>query len=145
MSNIIEFIGRVVRINYPKNRCFLSNGEYGIIKMRCIENINGAETKKIYSLKGNCCEMEENGVEIKIKAEYESTHEIYGDSYKILYSQKVVDLSNKTKQKRFLKSIISENLVDNLFKELKNPIQIIADKSEPRGAAHPMGYSVSGK
>ena len=127
MSNIIEFIGRVVRINYPKNRCFLGNGEYGIIKMRCIENINGAETKKIYSLKGNCCEMEENGVEIKIKAEYESTHEIYGDSYKILYSQKVVDLSNKTKQKRFLKSIISENLVDNLFKELKNPIQIIKD------------------
>lgn len=127
MSNIIEFIGRVVRINYPKNRCFLSNGEYGIIKMRCIENINGAETKKIYSLKGNCCEMEENGVEVKIKAEYESTHEIYGDSYKILYSQKVVDLSNKTKQKRFFKSIISENLVDNLFKELKNPIQIIKD------------------
>ena len=124
-KKIIEFIGRVERINYPKNRCFISNGEYGIVKMRCIENISNAETKKLYSLKGNCCEMEENGFEIKIKAEYESTHEIYGDSYKILFSQKIVDLSDKNKQKRFLKTIISENLVDNLYKGLKNPMQII--------------------
>ena len=63
-KKIIEFIGRVERINYPKNRCFISNGEYGIVKMRCIENISNAETKKLYSLKGNCCEMEENGFEI---------------------------------------------------------------------------------
>lgn len=127
-KNIISFIGRVERINFPKSRCFINNGEYGIVKMKCIENIENAEPKKIYSLKGICCEMEEHGFEIKIKAEYESSHSVYGDTYKIISSQKIVDLSSKTKQKRFLKTIISDNLVKNLYDELDNPMQAIENE-----------------
>lgn len=125
MSNKISFIGRVERINFPKNRCFLNNGEFGILKIRCIENIENAKEKELYSVKGNWCELEERRDEIKVEIEFDKSHEIYGDSYKVTYCLKLFDISNKTKEKRFLKTILTDTQVKNLYEGLKNPIQTI--------------------
>ena len=125
MSDKISFIGRVERINFPKNRCFLNNGEFGILKIRCIENIENAKEKELYSVKGNWCELEERRDEIKVEIEFDKSHEIYGDSYKVTYCLKLFDISNKTKEKRFLKTILTDTQVKNLYEGLKNPIQII--------------------
>lgn len=125
MSNKISFIGKVERINFPKNRCFLNNGEFGILKIRCIENIENAKEKELYSVTGNWCELEERRDEIKVEIEFVKTHEQYGDTYKVVNCLKMFDLTDKNKEKRFLKTILTDTQVKNLYSALDNPIEVI--------------------
>ena len=56
------------------------------------------------------------------------THEIYGNTYDLVYISKCIDISSKDKQKEFLKNVLNENLVEKLFDEYDDVIKLLEER-----------------
>lgn len=116
------------RIFYPKYVKKVDSGQYAIFKMLVTKRLENCE-EDLYSvkLKGNTCSLV-YGTTYKVFCKLAEHHETYGDTYELLYISKCIDISNKDKQKEFLRSIINERLVDRLFEQYDDVIKLLEDK-----------------
>ena len=127
-EKILKFECTLDRIFYPKYVKKVESGEFAIFSViitKWLENkVDDLYTVK---LKGNCCKLD-YGTTYKVFCKLAESHEQYGDTYEIVYISKCIDISSKDKQKEFLKNIINENLVDKLFDEYDDVIQLLEDR-----------------
>ena len=127
-EKILKFECTLDRIFYPKYCKKVVSGEFAIFSAvitKWLENkIDDLYTIK---MKGNCCTLE-YGTTYKVFCKLAETHEQYGDTYEIVYISKCIDISSKDKQKEFLKNVLNENLVDKLFDEYDDVIQLLENR-----------------
>ena len=116
------------KIFFPKYSKKVASGEFAIFKVIITKQLeNCDEELDMIKIKGNVCTLE-YGTTYKIFCKLSETHEIYGDTYDLLYISKCIDISNKDKQKEFLKNILNENLVEKLFDKYDDVIKLLEEK-----------------
>lgn len=116
------------RIFYPKYAKKVESGEFAIFSTIVTKRLENCD-KDLYSikLKGNTCTLE-YGTTYKVFCKLSESHEIYGDTYELVYISKCIDISSKDKQKEFLKNVLNENLVDKLFDEYDDVIKLLEER-----------------
>ena len=116
------------RIFYPKYAKKVDSGEFAIFSAIITKRLENCD-EDLYSikLKGNTCTLE-YGTTYKVFCKLSESHEIYGDTYELVYISKCIDISNKDKQKEFLKNVLNENLVDKLFDEYDDVIKLLEER-----------------
>ncbi len=116
------------RIFYPKYAKKVDSGEFAIFSAIVTKRLENCD-EDLYSikLKGNTCTLE-YGTTYKVFCKLSESHEIYGDTYELVYISKCIDISNKDKQKEFLKNVLNENLVDKLFDEYDDVIKLLEER-----------------
>lgn len=116
------------RIFYPKYAKKVDSGEFAIFSAIVTKRLENCD-EDLYSikLKGNTCTLE-YGTTYKVFCKLSESHEIYGDTYELVYISKCIDISSKDKQKEFLKNVLNENLVDKLFDEYDDVIKLLEEK-----------------
>src|SRR5574344_1391278 len=116
------------RIFFPKYVKSVDSGEFAIFSGYITKRIeNCPETSKSIKLKGTVPTLE-YGTTYKVFAKFESHHDLYGDTYSIVYMNKCVDISSKDKQKEFLRCVLNENLVEKLFEKYEDVIELLENK-----------------
>ena len=116
------------RIFYPKYAKKVDSGEFAIFSAIVTKRLENCD-EDLYSikLKGNTCTLE-YGTTDKFFCKLSESHEIYGDTYELVYISKCIDISSKDKQKEFLKNVLNENLVDKLFDEYDDVIKLLEER-----------------
>lgn len=116
------------RIFYPKYSKKVNSGEFAIFSATVTKRLENCNDD-LYSikLKGSVCTLE-YGTTYKVFCKLAESHEMYGDTYELVYISKCVDISSKYKQKEFLKNVLNENLVDKLFDEYDDVIKLLEDR-----------------
>ena len=115
-------------IIYPKYAKEIKSGEYGIFKALVTKRLENTEYDgEIIKLKGICPHIV-YGTTYKVYAKLAEVHELYGATYEIVYMSKCIDISDKHKQKEFLKNVLNENLVDKLFDEYDDVIKLLEER-----------------
>ena len=116
------------RIIYSKNSKKVQSGDFAIFSMRITKWIdNKIDEIETIKLKGTTCTLE-YGTTYKVFCKLAETHEIYGDTYGLIYISKCIDISNKDKQKEFLRNVLNENLVEKLFDEYDDVIKLLENR-----------------
>lgn len=127
-EKILKFECALDRIIYPKYSKKVQSGDFAIFSMRITkwidDKIDEIETIK---LKGTTCTLE-YGTTYKVFCKLAETHEIYGDTYGLIYISKCIDISSKDKQKEFLRNVLNENLVEKLFDEYDDVIKLLENR-----------------
>lgn len=111
---------------HPHYNIPLCNGDFAILKMFITDVLEGEVNQECGDkaiFKGVVCEVDKFE-EYTILAE-EVEDEKYGIQYDIRYIGLPVDLSDISKQKKFLSKILTKNQVDNLYATFENPLEII--------------------
>lgn len=127
-EKILKFECALDRIIYPKNSKKVQSGDFAIFSMRITKWIdNKIDEVEIIKLKGTTCTLE-YGTTYKVFCKLAETHEIYGDTYGLIYISKCIDISSKDKQKEFLKNVLNENLVEKLFDEYDDVIKLLENR-----------------
>ena len=127
-EKILKFECALDRIIYPKYSKKVQSGYFAIFSMRIIKWIdNKIDEIETIKLKGTTCTLE-YGTTYKVFCKLAETHEIYGDTYGLIYISKCIDISSKDKQKEFLKNVLNENLVEKLFDEYDDVIKLLENR-----------------
>lgn len=127
-EKILKFECALDRIIYPKYSKKVQSGDFAIFSMRIIKWIdNKIDEIETIKLKGTTCTLE-YGTTYKVFCKLAETHEIYGDTYELIYISKCIDISSKDKQKEFLKNVLNENLVEKLFDEYDDVIKLLENR-----------------
>jgi exodeoxyribonuclease V alpha subunit len=127
-EKILKFECALDRIIYPKYSKKVQSGDFAIFSMRITKWIdNKIDEIETIKLKGTTCTLE-YGTTYKVFCKLAETHEIYGDTYGLIYISKCIDISSKDKQKEFLKNVLNENLVENLFDEYDDVIKLLENR-----------------
>ena len=127
-EKILKFECALDRIIYPKYSKKVQSGDFAIFSMRITKWIdNKIDEIETIKLKGTTCTLE-YGTTYKVFCKLAETHEIYGDTYGLIYISKCIDISSKDKQKEFLKNVLNENLVEKLFDEYDDVIKLLENK-----------------
>lgn len=127
-EKILKFECTLDRIIYPKYSKKVQSGDFAIFSMRIIKWIdNKIDEIETIKLKGTTCTLE-YGTTYKVFCKLAETHEIYGDTYGLIYISKCIDISSKDKQKEFLKNVLNENLVEKLFDEYDDVIKLLENR-----------------
>lgn len=113
---------------HKSNSKKVQSGDFAIFSMRIIKWIdNKIDEIETIKLKGTTCTLE-YGTTYKVFCKLAETHEIYGDTYGLIYISKCIDISSKDKQKEFLKNVLNENLVEKLFDEYDDVIKLLENR-----------------
>ena len=127
-EKILKFECALDRIIYPKYSKKVQSGDFAIFSMRITKWIdNKIDEIETIKLKGTTCTLE-YGTTYKVFCKLAETHEIYGDTYGLIYISKCIDISSKDKQKEFLKNVLNENLVEKLFNEYDDVIKLLENR-----------------
>lgn len=127
-EKILKFECALDRIIYPKYSKKVQSGDFAIFSMRITKWLdNQIDGVEVIKLKGTTCTLE-YGTTYKIFCKLAETHEIYGDTYGLIYISKCIDISSKDKQKEFLKNVLNENLVEKLFDEYDDVIKLLENR-----------------
>lgn len=127
-EKILKFECVLNRIYFPKYAKKINSGEFGIFQATITKTLEDTEYPyKMIKLKGTCPTVE-YGTTYKVFCKLAETHKQYGDTYEIVYISKCIDISSKDKQKEFLKNVLNENLVDKLFDEYDDVIQLLENR-----------------
>ena len=127
-EKILKFECVLDRIIYPKYSKKVQSGDFAIFSMRITKWIdNKIDEVEIIKLKGTTCTLE-YGTTYKVFCKLAETHEIYRDTYGLIYISKCIDISSKDKQKEFLKNVLNENLVEKIFDEYDDVIKLLENK-----------------
>lgn len=127
-ERIIKIEGTLDRIFYPKYAKKVASGEFAIFRVFITKKLENCEDEiEDIKVKGNVCTLE-YGTTYKIFAKLAETHEIYGNTYDLVYISKCIDISSKDKQKEFLKNVLNENLVEKLFDEYDDVIKLLEER-----------------
>lgn len=117
-ENIIKLEISLQRIFFPKNANSVDSGNFAIFMAKVEKVLDGDYDKKknkSIKLKGNVPTLN-YGATYKLTCVLEESNEKYGDTYKILFMNKMIDLGDEYKQKEFLSTILTERQVEELFK-----------------------------
>ena len=127
-ERIIKIEGTLDRIYYPKYAKKVDSGEFAIFRVFITKRLENCDDEiEDIKVKGNVCTLE-YGTTYKIFAKLAETHEIYGNTYDLVYISKCIDISSKDKQKEFLKNVLNENLVEKLFDEYDDVIKLLEER-----------------
>lgn len=127
-EKILKFECALDRIIYPKYSKKVQSGDFAIFSMRITKWIdNKIDEIETIKLKGTTCTLE-YGTTYKVFCKLAETHEIYGDTYGLIYISKCIDISSKDKQKEFLKNVLNETLVEKLFDEYDDVIKLLENR-----------------
>lgn len=127
-EKILKFECALDRIIYPKYSKKVQSGDFAIFSMRITKWIdNKIDEIETIKLKGTTCTLE-YGTTYKVFCKLAETHEIYGDTYGLIYISKCIDISSKDKQKEFLRNVLNENLVEKLFDEYDDVIKLLENR-----------------
>lgn len=127
-EKILKFECALDRIIYPKYTKKVQSGDFAIFSMRITKWLdNQIDEIETIKLKGTTCTLE-YGTTYKVFCKLAETHEIYGDTYGLIYISKCIDISSKDKQKEFLKNVLNENLVEKLFDEYDDVIKLLENR-----------------
>lgn len=127
-EKILKFECALDRIIYQKYSKKVQSGDFAIFSMRITKWIdNKIDEIETIKLKGTTCTLE-YGTTYKVFCKLAETHEIYGDTYGLIYISKCIDISSKDKQKEFLKNVLNENLVEKLFDEYDDVIKLLENR-----------------
>lgn len=125
-DKIIKFDGSLNRVFFPKGKTSISSGEFSIFSMNKVRDIDGCNIDYI-KLKGIVPSLKQD-VLYTVTAKLIEQNSTYGDTYEIVFMNRRVDLSDKEKQKEFLKTIVSPTIVERLFGKYDNVIDILETK-----------------
>lgn len=129
-EEIVKIECNLSRIFYPKNATRVESSEFAIFSADVLRALD-KDTEKLgiryIKLKGRVCRLEFGAV-YKVYAKLVDKHEVYGDTYEIIHINKVVDISDVHMQKEFLRHIINENTVENLFDMYDDVIELFENK-----------------
>lgn len=124
-ENIVKCIVELGKVFFPKGKSRIKSGEFGIFVADIIEPIDNCENiYKNIKLKGTCCEIQ-YGEKYKVSCKLCDVNEKFGNTYEIVYINRIVDLKDEVKQKNFLMSILNENVVTRLYNECENVIELL--------------------
>lgn len=124
-EKVIKCIVELDRIFFPKNVSHIKSGEFGIFVADIIESLDNCENiYKSIKLKGKCCEIN-HGEKYKVSCKLADVNEQYGNTYEIIYINRLVDLKDKVKQRNFLMSILNETTVNRLYEEYDDVIGLL--------------------
>lgn len=126
-DNLIKCEVKLSKIFFPKYVQSVESGEYSIFVSDITKMLEGLIDTKSIKLKGNVCKLE-YGTVYRVTCKLSDHHEIYGDTYEILYMSKKIDISSKDKQKEFLSNVMNENLVDKLFDMYDDVITLLDNR-----------------
>lgn len=119
---------KVKRQFYPKGEK-VESGDYAILSVEIVETIEGEpitnEKWGTISIKGIVCAWEYGTVYTLIAKEGETNN--FGTSYEIVSFFEELDLTEISNQKIFLKRVLTDIQVANLFSTLENPLQTIME------------------
>lgn len=126
---IIKCEIKLSRIFYPKNVSVIESDSFAIISAEILNPIQNCPSYlKYIKLKGTVPRTE-FGETYRVFCRLESHHEVYGDTYEIMYMSKKIDISSPEKQKEFLSNILNENIVQNLFYKYNDVIDLLENKN----------------
>lgn len=118
------------RIFFPKGKTTVPSGEYAIfsaIITKSIENCGNLHGR--IKLKGNVSEL--NYCEsYNVTCRLADQNAKYGDTYEILFMNRIVDLKDEIKQRNFLMSILNENTVQRLFEMYGDKVIELLDNKD---------------
>lgn len=126
-ENIVKCEIILDRIFYPKNVRKVEAGEYAIFTGTIVKNIDNAPNTQNIKLKGNV-PLLEYATTYKVFAKLAEHHEIYGDTYEIIYISKKIDISSREKQMEFLSNVLPESTVDRLFEQYDDVLTLLEDR-----------------
>lgn len=116
------------RIFFPKRVTMVRGGEFSIFLANIIEPIeNCNDIYKTIKLKGNVCELN-YGEKYKVSCKLADINEQYGNTYEIIYINRLVDLKDKVKQRNFLMSILNENVVNKLYENYTDVLSLLENE-----------------
>ena len=127
-ESIIKCEIKLSRIFYPKNVKSVETGEYAIFAGTVVVPIENCCLDDIIKFKGNVPVLE-YGTSYKVTASLADHHEIYGDTYEILYMSKKINISNKESQKELLNTILPEKTVENLFNTYDDIVSLLEKRN----------------
>lgn len=127
-EKIVKVIVTLERIFFPKRRSSIKSGEFGIFLANIEEPLENCENiHKQIKLKGSGCEIDYSQ-KYKVSCKLADVNEQYGDTYEIIYSNRLVDLKDKVKQHNFLMSILNETTVNRLYETYEDVIGLLEDE-----------------
>lgn len=127
-EKILKFECVLDHVIYPKYSKEIKSKEFGIFRAIVTKLLEGTEyDSEEIKLKGICPHVV-YGTTYKVYAKLADVHDMYGNTYEIVYMSKCVDISDKDKQKEFLKNILNEKLVDRLFDEYDDVITLLENR-----------------
>lgn len=124
-EKIIKCIVKLNRVFFPKGKSHIKSGEFGIFSADISEekeNCEGLNGK--IKLKGTCCEIN-YGDAYNVSCKLVDVNEKYGNTYEIIYINRLIDLKDKVKQHNFLTSILNETAVNALFEKYDDVIGLL--------------------
>lgn len=124
-EKIIKCIVKLNKVFFPKGKSHIPSGEFGIFSAEIVEEKENCENlNKTIKLKGNCCEIN-YGDSYNVSCKLADQNEKYGDTYGIVYINRLIDLQDKVKQHNFLTSILNETTVNALFEKYNDVISLL--------------------
>jgi hypothetical protein len=127
-EKIVKLIVSLERIFFPKRRSNLKSGEFGIFLANIEEPLENCENiHKQIKLKGGGCEKN-YGEKYKVTCKLVDVNEQWGDTYEIIYCNRLVDLKDKVKQHNFLMSILNETTVNRLYEQYEDVISLLENE-----------------
>lgn len=131
-EDIVTFVGKLERIVYPKSPAILGTegNTWGITGWTVESTIEGSvETNKYgnVSVKGNFYSVLDDKIPYKIMAK-RIVDPNYGTQYEVIYLMENQDMSILSNQKAFLKTILTDRQIEELYKVYDNPLEIIANQ-----------------
>lgn len=118
----------VEKIFYPKNAEYVNSNTFTIFSARVIAVLVGEYSSTTIKLKGKINKIIKNGTAAIVKVTLADSHPTFGDTYEIYEVESSVDFNDKTDQKAFLSTIVSENTADEILKTIPNILEILNNK-----------------
>lgn len=127
-EKIIKCTIELSKIFFPKNKSHIKSGEFGIFVADIVEQGDNCENiYKNIKLKGKCCEINYNE-KYNVSCKLADVNEKYGNTYEIVYINRIINLKDKVKQRNFLMSIINETTVNRLYDEYDDVISLLENE-----------------
>jgi exodeoxyribonuclease V alpha subunit len=128
-NNIIKIEAKHAYTMFPKKPTVLGRGEdtYGIVCWTVTDVIEGEPKTDLYdaiTVTGTYEEQIESNKTYTILAK-EIEHEKYGIQYELMFIGEILDFTSVGNQKAFLKTFLTDGQIEEMFKVLKNPLEII--------------------
>lgn len=127
-DKIVKCIIELNKIFFPKNVTQIEGGGYGIFSADIIKKGENCEPLlSTIKLKGKVCHIE-YCEKYNVSCKLSESHEKYGDTYEIVFINRLVDLGDKVKQRNFLMNVLNENTVTRLFDMYEDVVGLLEER-----------------
>lgn len=129
INDIIKIEAKHAYTMFPKKPIVLGNSDdsFGIVVWTILDVVEGSPNADIYdniTVTGYYEEEIEYGKTYTILAK-ETNHEKYGVQYELLFIGEIINFTSIGNQKSFLKTFLTDGQIEEMFKVLDDPLDII--------------------